>query len=65
MSFVVDMMIVVAVAVVSFVVDMMIVVAVAVVSFVVAGGSSGGHLKLSSMKVVKCLQNLLSAARLK
>ena len=85
--FVVDMMVVVAVAAVPVVVDMMIVVAVAVVSFVVAGGSSGGHLKLSSMEVdsghrlaesieccqaeiknmtvVICLQNLLSAARLK
>ena len=51
--FVVDMMVVVAVAAVPVVVDMMIVVAVAVVSFIVAGGSSGGggHLKLSSMEV--------------
>ena len=48
--FVVDMMVVVAVAVVPVVVDMMMIAAVAIVSFVMAGGSSGGHLKLSNMK---------------
>ena len=63
--FVVDMMVVVAVAVAPVVMDMMMIAAVAIVSFVMAGGSSGGHLKLSNMKVVICLQNLFSAARLK